>query len=116
MLDLLKKCGISDSNFGSCVGGSDWSKTKDAGINTSINPSNENEIASVFEANKSDYEKIVKQAQSAFNKWRLVPAPVRGNLVREMGNALRDKKDALGELVSLEWEKLRKKVSAKFKK
>ena len=107
MLDLLKKCGISDSNFGSFVGGSDWSKTKDAGINTSINPSNENEIASVFEANKSDYEKIVKQAQSAFNKWRMVPAPVRGNLVREMGNALRDKKDALGELVSLEMGKIK---------
>ena len=107
MLDLLKKCGISDSNFGSCVGGSDWSKTKDAGINTSINPSNENEIASVFEANKSDYETIVKQAQSAFNKWRMVPAPVRGNLVREMGNALRDKKDVLGDLVSLEMGKIK---------
>jgi len=107
MVDLLKKCGISDSNFGSCVGGSDWSKTKDAGINTSVNPSNENEIASVFEANISDYETIVKQAQSAFNKWRMVPAPVRGNLVREMGNALRDKKDALGDLVSLEMGKIK---------
>ena len=107
MLDLLKKCGISDSNFGSCVGGSDWSTTKDAGINTSINPSNENEIASVFEANKSDYETIVEQAQSAFNKWRMVPAPVRGNLVREMGNALRDKKDVLGDLVSLEMGKIK---------
>ena len=107
MLDLHKKCGISDSNFGSCVGGSDWSTTKDAGINTSINPSNENEIASVFEANKSDYETIVEQAQSAFNKWRMVPAPVRGNLVREMGNALRDKKDVLGDLVSLEMGKIK---------
>ena len=107
MVELLKKCGISDSNFGSCVGGSDWSKTKDAGINTSINPSNENEISSVFEANINDYEKIVKQAQSAFNKWRMVPAPVRGNLVREMGNALRDKKDALGDLVSLEMGKIK---------
>jgi len=107
MVDLLKKCGISDSNFGSCVGGSDWSKTKDAGINTSINPSNENEIASVFEADISDYETIVKQAQSSFNKWRMVPAPVRGNLVREMGNALRDKKDALGDLVSLEMGKIK---------
>ena len=107
MLDLLKKCGISDSNFGSCVGGSDWSKTKNAGINTSINPSNENEIASVFEANKNDYDTIVQQAQSAFNKWRTVPAPLRGNLVREMGNALRDKKDALGDLVSLEMGKIK---------
>ncbi|HIM26916.1 MAG TPA: aldehyde dehydrogenase family protein, partial [Candidatus Marinimicrobia bacterium] len=65
MLDLLKKCGISDSNLGSCVGGSDWFTTKDAGINTSINPSNEEVIATVFEANKGDYEKVVKKAQSA---------------------------------------------------
>ena len=106
MLDLLKKCGISDSNLGSCVGGSDWSTTKDAGINTSINPSNEEEIASVFEANQGDYEKVVKQAESAFTEWRKVPAPVRGNLVREMGNALREKKDALGGLVSLEMGKI----------
>ena len=107
MLDLLKKCGISDSNLGGCVGGSDWSTTKDAGINTSINPSNEEVIASVFEANKGDYEKIVKEAQSAFAEWRKVPAPVRGNLVREMGNALREKKDALGDLVSLEMGKIK---------
>ena len=107
MLDLLKKCGISNSNLGGCVGGSDWSTTKDAGINTSINPSNEEVIASVFEANKGDYEKIVKEAQSAFAEWRKVPAPVRGNLVREMGNALREKKDALGDLVSLEMGKIK---------
>jgi len=107
MLDLLKKCGISDSNLGGCVGGSDWSTTKDAGINTSINPSNEEVISSVFEANKDDYEKIVKEAQSAFAEWRKVPAPVRGNLVREMGNALRDKKDVLGDLVSLEMGKIK---------
>jgi aldehyde dehydrogenase (NAD+) len=107
MLDLLKKCGISNSNLGGCVGGSDWSTTKDAGINTSINPSNEEVIASVFEANKGDYEKVVKKAQSAFAEWRKVPAPVRGNLVREMGNALREKKDALGGLVSLEMGKIK---------
>ena len=107
MLDLLKKCGISDSNLGSCVGGNDWSTTKDAGINTSINPSNEEEIASVFEANQGDYEKVVKQAESAFTEWRKVPAPVRGNLVREMGNALREEKDALGGLVSLEMGKIK---------
>ena len=107
MLDLLKKCGISDSNLGSCVGGSDWFTTKDTGINTSINPSNEEVIATVFEANKGDYEKVVKKAQSAFTEWREVPAPVRGNLVREMGNALREEKDALGSLVSLEMGKIK---------
>ena len=107
MLDLLKKCGIRDSNLGSCVGGSDWFTTKDTGINTSINPSNEEVIATVFEANKGDYEKVVKKAQSAFTEWRKVPAPVRGNLVREMGNALREEKDALGSLVSLEMGKIK---------
>ena len=107
MLDLLKKCGISDSNLGSCVGGGDWFTTKDTGINTSINPSNEEVIATVFEANKGDYEKVVKKAQSAFTEWRKVPAPVRGNLVREMGNALREEKDALGSLVSLEMGKIK---------
>ena len=107
MLDLLKTCGISNSNLGGCVGGSDWTTTKDAGINTSINPSNEEVIASVFEANKGDYEKIVKEAQSAFAEWRKVPAPVRGNLVREMGNALRETKDVLGGLVSLELGKIK---------
>ena len=107
MLDLLKKCGISDTNYGSCIGGKDWSTTENSGINESINPSNEKVLASVFEANEDDYENVVKEAQSAFADWRKVPAPVRGNLVREMGNALRDKKDELGRLVSLEMGKIK---------
>ena len=107
MLDLLKKCGISNTNYGSCIGGKDWSSTESSGKNESINPSNEKVLASVFEANEDDYENVVKEAQSAFADWRKVPAPVRGNLVREMGNALRDKKDELGRLVSLEMGKIK---------
>ena len=107
MLDLLEKCGISDSNYGSCVGGKDWSSTENSGVNKSVNPSNEEVLASVFEAHESDYEDVVKEAQSAFAEWRKVPAPMRGNLVREMGNALREKKEALGSLVSLEMGKIK---------
>ena len=107
MKDLLTQCGINKHNFGSCVGGMDWISTKDAGENISYCPSDESRIATVYEANDNDYEHIVSKATSVFNEWRKVPAPIRGDLVREMGNALRDKKEVLGSLVSLEMGKIK---------
>ena len=80
MKDLLIQCGINENNFGSCVGGMDWISTKDAGENSSYCPSNESLIASVYEANDDDYEHIVTRATSAFEQWRKVPAPIRGDL------------------------------------
>ena len=107
MNDLLKQCGLNENNFGSCVGGMDWITTDSAGKNISYNPTNESIIANVFEASEADYENIVTEACSAFKEWRKVPAPIRGDLVRKMGNALREKKDALGSLVSLEMGKIK---------
>ena len=107
MKDLLKKCGIDKNNFGSCVGGMDWMSTNDAGENISYSPSDTSVIASVYEASVDDYEHIVSKATSSFEEWRKVPAPIRGDLVREMGNALRKNKDALGRLVSLEMGKIK---------
>ena len=107
MKDLLKQCGLNENNFGSCVGGMDWITTDSAGKNISYNPTNESIIANVFEASEADYENIVTEACTAYKEWRKVPAPIRGDLVREMGNALRDKKDALGSLVSLEMGKIK---------
>ena len=107
MKDLLKKCGIDKNNFGSCVGGMDWMSTNDAGENISYSPSDASVIASVYEASLDDYEHIVSKATSSFEEWRKVPAPIRGDLVREMGNALRKNKDALGRLVSLEMGKIK---------
>tara|TARA_Y100000588_G_scaffold194995_1_gene209120 strand:- start:103 stop:1626 length:1524 start_codon:yes stop_codon:yes gene_type:complete len=107
MKDLLKKCGIDKNNFGSCVGGMDWMSTNDAGENISYSPSDASVIASVYEASVDDYEHIVSKATSSFEEWRKVPAPIRGDLVREMGNALRKNKDALGRLVSLEMGKIK---------
>ena len=85
----------------------DWISTKNAGENISYCPSNESVIATVFEAKDDDYDHIVSEATSAFEEWRKVPAPIRGDLVREMGNALRDKKNALGSLVALEMGKIK---------
>ncbi len=82
MKDLLTQSGINEHNFGSCVGGMDWISTKDAGENISYCPSDESQIATVYEANDNDYEDIVSNATSAFNEWRKVPAPTRGDLVR----------------------------------
>ena len=88
MKDLLKQCSINENNFGSCVGGMDWISTDNSGENVSYCPSNEMAIATVFEASENDYEHIVSKATSAFEEWRKVPAPIRGDLVREMGNAV----------------------------
>jgi len=107
MNDLLKQCGLNKNNFGSCVGGMDWITTDSAGKNISYNPTNKSIIANVFEASEADYENIVTEACTAFKEWRKVPAPIRGDLVRKMGNALREKKDALGSLVSLEMGKIK---------
>ena len=64
-------------------------------------------ISSVYQCDTEDYESVVNQSLEAFNEWRKVPAPERGQLVRQMGNALRDYKDPLGSLVSLEMGKIK---------
>ena len=73
----------------------------------SINPATGEVIAGVYQATEDDYERVVKEAEAAFIDFRKVPAPVRGQLVREMGDALREKKDALGSLVSMEMGKIK---------
>ena len=107
MNELLKKLGINQKNQGSCMGAGQWIDTTDAGILDSVNPSNGELIASVFQCSKKDYDHIIQESQIAFNEWRMVPAPIRGQLVREMADELRKKKDLLGSLVSLEMGKIK---------
>ncbi len=64
-------------------------------------------IARVKQADEADYERIVSSAQEAFTAWRTAPAPARGEVVRQIGNRLREHKEALGALVSLEMGKIR---------
>jgi aldehyde dehydrogenase (NAD+) len=71
----------------------------------SFSPADGKKIASVQLATEETYEAVVTQAQVAFESWRLVPAPQRGEIVREIGNALREVKADLGKLVSYEMGK-----------
>ena len=104
---MLKALGLSKNNSGTYLGNGEWSKTTDAGVLQSINPSTNEVIAEVHASSASDYETIVKRAQAAFAIWRTTPAPRRGEAVRLCGDALRKHKDALGSLVALEMGKIK---------
>jgi len=106
-MDFLKKLGIEAENYGACAGPGQWSKTRSEGQIESYNPGNAELISSVYQCNNEDYESVVQQSLAAFKEWRKVPAPERGQLVRQMGDALRDYKDPLGSLVSLEMGKIK---------
>ena len=107
MEDILKELMIQKENYGSCIGGEGWLETRNLGEFKSINPTNGDQIASVYKCSDQDYEKVVKYSSEAFKEWRKVPAPERGQLIFEMGNKLREHKDALGSLVSLEMGKIK---------
>jgi aldehyde dehydrogenase (NAD+) len=96
----LEDLGIKDVNFGAHTG-NQWLKTSGE-IIESYSPNDGKLIAGVQQATWDDYEKIVEKAQSAFKYWRMVPAPKRGEIVRQIGNELRKYKESLGALVS--WE------------
>ncbi|MHC4225567.1 MAG: L-piperidine-6-carboxylate dehydrogenase [Planctomycetota bacterium] len=64
-------------------------------------------VGRVKQAGATDYETVLNAAQAAFPRWRELPAPKRGEIVRQFGNALREKKEALGDLVSMEMGKIR---------
>ncbi len=103
MHDVLRALDIAASNSGAYCGR--WLDTKGAAI-TPSNPATGKPIATVRAANAADYEQVVSAAQSAFMQWRELPAPKRGEYVRRMGLALREHKDALGKLVTLEMGKI----------
>ena len=107
MSELLKSLNIKENNYGACHGPDGWIDNKSDKVIKSFNPSNGQEIASVNEASVDDYKVIISKSLEAFSEWRKVPAPERGQLVRQMGNALRDYKDQLGSLVSLEMGKIK---------
>jgi len=104
---ILNSLGIKENNFGAGVGAGKWLETTDAGILNSVNPANGEVIANVYQCSESDYDNVIVESQKAFEEWRMVPAPIRGQLVREMGEELRRKKDMLGSLVALEMGKIK---------
>jgi aldehyde dehydrogenase (NAD+) len=102
--EILNKLGIAEVNQGVSTGAK-WFDT-DGKINKSSSPVDGKFIASVKTATLDDYETVVQKAQEAYKEWRLVPAPERGEIVRQIGNAIREYKHELGALVSYEMGKI----------
>ena len=103
MRDLLNRLGLADVNPGAAANG--WIETTGRVVD-SVDPTTGRVIASVRLADRGDYERVVAEATRAFAEWRMLPAPKRGELVRQVGDALREHKADLGRLVTLEVGKL----------
>ncbi|SIN82140.1 L-piperidine-6-carboxylate dehydrogenase [Chitinophaga niabensis] len=103
MQNILKQFNISAVNSGVSTGAV-WMEAGGPQL-TSFSPVDGKEIASVKSANREDYDAVVKKAAEAFQAWRQWPAPRRGEIVRQVGEALRTNKEALGKLVSYEMGK-----------
>jgi len=102
--EILQTLGIKDINQGVSTG-AEWFNT-DGAVTSSFSPIDGKEIAKVKNATMEDYEMVISKAQKAFITWRTVPAPIRGEVVRQIGEALRKYKHELGALVSLEMGKI----------
>jgi aldehyde dehydrogenase (NAD+) len=103
MKDILKQLGIQANNSGASTG-TTWLETKGPAIAV-YSPVDGQQIASVHETDEQVYETVIKKAEAAFAEWRLWPAPKRGEVVRQVGEALRQYKEPLGKLVSYEMGK-----------
>ena len=106
-MDALTELGLHSSNAGGCAGPGKWTSSTDSGVLESINPATGETIASVNLCSTQDFDMIIQSAQNAFEEWRTVPAPRRGEIIRLLGEALRAKKDALGSLVAMEVGKIK---------
>jgi len=107
MKTLLEKLEIKDVNHGACGGPEAWYKDPESQENISYNPATGEPIAKILQATEKTYEQVVSQAVEAFKEWRMMPAPKRGLVVRDLGQAIREMKEPLGELVSLEMGKIK---------
>ncbi|WP_316786129.1 aldehyde dehydrogenase family protein [Pedobacter frigiditerrae] len=101
---ILKQLGIENINPAYATG-SNWGKTNSEKVIESHSPVDGKTIAAVQVASAADYNLVIETAQKAFLEWRKVPAPKRGEMVRQFGEALRANKEALGTLVSYEMGK-----------
>ncbi|MBL0232768.1 MAG: aldehyde dehydrogenase family protein [Chitinophagaceae bacterium] len=102
-MDLLNELKIDDTNAGTGTG-TEWISSSGDPIH-SYSPVDGKKIATVISTDKIAYEQVIQKTREAFEEWRLVPAPKRGEVVRQIGEALREKKAALGKLVSYEMGK-----------
>jgi aldehyde dehydrogenase (NAD+) len=101
---VLERLGIEPENSGAC--GREWIASPGGRTIASYNPADGQELARIRLATAQDYERIISETSEVFKRWRMVPAPKRGQIVREVGDELRAFKDDLGTLVTLEMGKI----------
>jgi len=105
-MDLLKSLKLKKNNPATYSNGQ-WSKRRDAGVTESFNPATGELIANAYNSSEKDYEQVMGDSVAAQREWARVPAPQRGEVIRRIGNALRQNKDALGSLVAMEMGKIK---------
>ena len=103
MQEALKKLGLAEINKG-CSTGNNWLGST-SNLIESYSPVDGKLIGKVAVSTKEDYEAAIAAGQKAYKTWRVMPAPLRGEIVRQFGNKLRDYKEPLGKLVSYEMGK-----------
>lgn len=108
---LKEKLNLEEVNNGS-FDGENWFASSNE-IYQSTSPINDKPIASVKLSTLNDYERCKQQTLSAWHIWADLPMPKRGDIVRQIGDKLRDNKRELGSLISLEMGKILQKAKAK---
>ncbi len=104
-MNFLKNLGVKDKNAGTGTGQQFWSDDH-AEQFTSTSPIDGSSIGEISLTTEKDYDKVIETAQEAFKEWRMTPAPQRGEIVRQIGLKLREYKEDLGRLVTLETGKI----------
>lgn len=103
--EILKRLGIEANNSGVCSG--EWIEQPSGPVIDSTNPATEETLARVMTGVRREYDRCVEIARETFARWRAVPPPARGELIRQLGHVLRTSKSDLGMLVTLETGKIR---------
>jgi aldehyde dehydrogenase (NAD+) len=101
--EIFGALGLGDHNSGVFAG--EWLEPTGERIEV-VNPTTGETLATVGMASEADYDRVVAQSVETFDRWRLLPAPQRGQYVRRLGDALREKIEPLGALVTLEMGKI----------
>jgi aldehyde dehydrogenase (NAD+) len=107
MNSLLEKLKLEAVNAGACLGPEGWIRDPNGSQLVSYNPTTGEPIASVIQATSTTYDRVAQSAVDSFKAWRELPAPKRGLLIRDLAGLVREYKEPLGDLISLEMGKIR---------
>ena len=106
-MSVLEELKLQKVNSGTFSAREGWHQINEQQLIDSFNPASGERIAQVAACSANDYHIVIRSSMEVYNRWRTVPAPKRGEVVRQIGNALRQHKDVLGSLVAMEMGKIK---------